>query len=177
MIDGDFNIIEKKYSEEEYTSLLAEKESAISENIRLKQELAWLRKETFGSKSQKSTPEKHEDQVDLFDDNSDVVETENTTTETITYSRKKRSSDKERQPFPEHLERKEEYRDIPESQKQCPCGCTLKKIGEEVTETLEYVPASCYVKCVIRPKYACSKEAERGIKIMHLPKRPVPEKE
>ena len=61
-----------------------------------------------------------------------------------------------RKPLPEHLPR-----DIEEhlpSACDCPaCGGTLKKLGETVSEMLEYVPASFRVIRHVRPKFACSR--------------------
>jgi transposase len=62
-----------------------------------------------------------------------------------------------RLPMPEHAERIEIIQDIPESQKQCRCcGKPLTRIGAEVTERLDYSPATMKVNKYIRPKYACS---------------------
>lgn len=47
----------------------------------------------------------------------------------------------------------------------------LKKIGEEVTETLEYKPASLVKKRTIRPKYA--KKDNQGVLIAELSSRPI----
>lgn len=47
----------------------------------------------------------------------------------------------------------------------------LVKIGEEITETLEYTPASLVKKRTIRPKYA--KADQDGIIIGNLPSRPI----
>jgi transposase len=63
-----------------------------------------------------------------------------------------------RQRLPEHLPRKRVVYDLPESERQCPqCQGELKPIGEEVSERLEYVPASLYVIQEVCPKYACEK--------------------
>jgi len=57
-------------------------------------------------------------------------------------------------PIPEHLERVEIVLDIPEEQKVCPeTGKPLKKIGEEVSEKLEYRPGKLIVNVYKRPKY------------------------
>jgi len=37
----------------------------------------------------------------------------------------------------------------------CPCGCQLKRIGQEVCEKLDYIPAKVQVQRHIRFKYAC----------------------
>ena len=58
-------------------------------------------------------------------------------------------------PIPEHLERVEIVLDIPEEKKVCPeTGKPLKKIGEEVSEKLEYRPGKLLVNVYKRPKYA-----------------------
>ncbi len=58
-------------------------------------------------------------------------------------------------PIPEHLERVEIVLDIPEQDKVCPeTGKPLKKIGEQVSEKLEYRPGKLIVNVYKRPKYA-----------------------
>ena len=58
-------------------------------------------------------------------------------------------------PIPEHLERVEIVLDIAEEDKVCPeSGKPLKKIGEEVSEKLEYRPGKVIVNVYKRPKYA-----------------------
>lgn len=61
-----------------------------------------------------------------------------------------------RQRLPEHLERIEIEHDLDD--KACPaCGHERCRIGAEVSEQLEYFPASFKVLKHIRPKYACAK--------------------
>jgi transposase len=50
----------------------------------------------------------------------------------------------------------------------------MVKIGQEVTETLDYVPARLCVVAYIRPKYADPKREERGVVIAPMPERPIP---
>lgn len=60
-----------------------------------------------------------------------------------------------RKPLPDHLLR-ESIEHLP-SDCCCPdCGGALKKLGEDVSEVLEYVPASFRVIRHIRPKLACA---------------------
>ena len=47
----------------------------------------------------------------------------------------------------------------------------LKKIGNEITEELEYEPGKLYVNRYIRPKYALPKD--EGVIIANLPTRPI----
>jgi transposase len=51
-------------------------------------------------------------------------------------------------------------------------GCEKKRIGEEVTEYLEFVPASFYRQQLVRPKFACA-ACEGNISIAELPPRPI----
>jgi transposase len=44
---------------------------------------------------------------------------------------------------------------IPETEKQCACGHKLVKVGEDVSEKLQYIPSQIYVLRTVRPKYAC----------------------
>jgi transposase len=61
-----------------------------------------------------------------------------------------------RQQLPEHLERIEIEHDLDD--KNCPaCGNERLRIGSEISEQLEYFPASFKVLKHIRHKYACSK--------------------
>jgi transposase len=62
-----------------------------------------------------------------------------------------------RKPLPAHLPRRPIVHDVPPEQRPCPeCGTERRRIGEEVREQLEYVPASLVVLRHVRPKYACS---------------------
>lgn len=58
-----------------------------------------------------------------------------------------------RRPLPPHLPRQEE---VHEPSCACPnCGAEMRKLGEDVTELLEYVPASFKVIRHVRPKLSC----------------------
>jgi transposase len=55
----------------------------------------------------------------------------------------------------------------------CPvCRCARTRIGEEVTEELDYRPATLFVRQHVRGKYACPQCAE-GVVIADLPPRPI----
>jgi transposase len=61
-----------------------------------------------------------------------------------------------RAPLPAHLPR-ERVEHLPQAE-CCPaCGGTLKRLGEDISEQLEYVPASFRVIRHVRPKLACTK--------------------
>ena len=59
-----------------------------------------------------------------------------------------------RQPLPANLPRRE-IRHEPEST-TCACGCTLKRIGEDVSEKLDYTPGLFTVERHIRGKWVCA---------------------
>lgn len=78
--------------------------------------------------------------------------------EIITYERKKPENEKNkalRTALPEHLRREEEIIE-PEGIDE-----NWIRIGEEVTEVLEYKPGEVYVRRTIRPKYALKKNAQK----------------
>lgn len=54
--------------------------------------------------------------------------------------------------------------DIAELDKQCACGCLKQRIGEEVTEQLEVIPAQLKVIQHVRFKYACNR-CDEGVSI------------
>ena len=60
-----------------------------------------------------------------------------------------------RRPLPAELPRETEI--IAPKQEACPgCGGTLRHLGEDVSETLEYVPARFKVIRTVRPKLSCA---------------------
>lgn len=71
-----------------------------------------------------------------------------------------------RNPLPEHLERREQIILPTEDVSQ------LKKIGEEVTEELEYEPGKLFVNKIVRPKFA--NHTGEGILIAPMIERPLP---
>lgn len=62
----------------------------------------------------------------------------------------------QRKPLPEHLPR-DTHTYLPESAGVCTqCGAAMKQLGEDISEQLEYVPASFRVIRHVRPKFACT---------------------
>lgn len=60
-----------------------------------------------------------------------------------------------RRPLPTHLARRRVDLDVAEADKMCACGHPKTRIGESVSEKLEYEPASFVVIETARAKYAC----------------------
>ncbi len=153
---------------EENDSVKQEISSIKQENASLKSQLTQLYKLIKGFKSERFVPEasSDSDQLLLFEQEQEQEQPhiEDSKTDTITYTRKKKKHPGRRS-IPEHLP----VREVVIEPQEDTTG--LKKIGEEITETLEYTPASLVKKRTIRPKYAKS-EAERVV-IAPLPSRPL----
>jgi len=72
-----------------------------------------------------------------------------------------------RQRLPLTLERRRVVYDLGEQERQCPqCQGELRRIGEEISKRLEYVPASLYVIEEACQKYACA----QGCTVVTAPK-------
>jgi transposase len=60
-----------------------------------------------------------------------------------------------RRPIPDHIPRQEI--ELTTGDDDCAhCGSTLRRLGEDVTEELEYVPGRFVVNRIVRPRMACS---------------------
>lgn len=93
--------------------------------------------------------------------------------ETIQYERNKPAKKGHgRQILPDHLPRVREEIDLPETEKICSvCDTPKTRIREEVTEQLEYIQASLFVKQIVRPVYACPQRCE--ISVAPKPSSPI----
>lgn len=117
----------------------------------LNEQIKSLQDRLFGRKTEK-TP-KDDGQLSLFDipdpDLPLLEEPEETTVGS--HTRKKRG----RKPLPANLPRVEVIHDLSDTEKQCQCGCSKSRIGQEVSEQLDFIPAKIQVIRNIRYKYAC----------------------
>lgn len=152
---------------EAYNLLLAQNSELRAENLYLKQELAQLKRMIFGSKSERhigSDPSQLILGLDVK-----AQEPKEKETEQITYSREKPENKKGsavRLALPAHLHREEH---IIEPQEDI---TGARKIGEVITEVLEYTPGKFYVEKYVRLKYVFPKEEK--IVIGELPSLPIP---
>ena len=69
---------------------------------------------------------------------------------------RKRRKGHGRRAIPDHLPRTDVPHDVPRDARVCDCGREKARIGEDVTEQLEYEPGKLFVFRHIYPKYACS---------------------
>jgi len=119
----------------------------------LQNQLEWFKRHVFGRRSEKLLP----NQLTLFQGMTAEQETpseESSQKPTDVSGRSKK-----------HLNAQEDL--------ICPCcGHAKQVMGEEVTEELDYVPASFVVRQHVRIKYAC-KNCQEGVVIADLPVRPI----
>ena len=161
---------EKERLNTQYTSLHSQNNDLQKENFELKEENQWLKRQIFGSKRERYVAA-DTGQLQIWEDigqgdhdeQQESGEEQETDEKVVKKRQKKRPS---RAVLPGHLKRQEE---IIEPSGDVSGG---KKIGEEVTEILEYEPGSLYVKRFVRPKYALGED--KGVCIGELPSMPVP---
>jgi transposase len=138
----------------------------------LEQENRWLKRQLFGRSSERTaTEERNPDQARLFDEAEALAS--HTAPEHVTipaHQRKKRG----RKKLDAALPRVEVVHDIPEEHKHCAAdGAALIRIGEEVSEQLDYQPARMRVIRHIRPQYACPC-CRQGVHIAPMPEQLLP---
>lgn len=169
-----------------------QRESILSNQFALlSNENALLKIKLFGKSSEKVKPDanaassNHKPDLQAFDEaktkpqdiDSDLpIDTKSTTlkialnqVESLPKEPKKRG----RKPIPNCYQRIDVIHDLQDDQKQCACGCDLKKIGEEVSEQLDVIPSQIYVKRHIRFKYAC-KNCQENVKIAPVQNQAIP---
>ena len=136
-----------------------------AENQFLKQELAQLKRLIFGAKSERFVAsESDSSQLNFFADQ--VVQTEPVVKQEISYQRSKAKKHPGRHHIPEHFP-VEEITLEPEEKSEC-----MVKIGEEISEAVEYTHASLIKKRIIRPKYA--HPVSQKVYLANLPERSMP---
>jgi transposase len=115
--------------------------------------IAKLRRMQFGRRSEKV--ERQIEQLELKLEELEAVRAEAVPQPTSQPLPVETIAAKKRRPLPEHLPRVTETH-LPARQ-SCPeCGGTMKKIGEDVSEMLEYIPASFTVIRHVRPRLCCT---------------------
>ena len=112
--------------------------SLLQEQVRL------LKALLYGRKTEKSREDNRE-QSSLFDEAEEAVSEK----EIIVPAHTRKLG---RKALPKELPREEIIHDLGEEEKQCSCGSRLSRIGEEVSEKLDIVPAKIKVIRHIRYK-------------------------
>ena len=113
----------------------------------------------------------------LADVEDDVLDTDTTPESEATPPKTKEKP--KRKPLPKHLPRTRVVHDIDEDKKQCDCcGQQLEQMGEDISEKLEFIPATIRVIEHARLKYSCQNCEKHGtqanIKQAAVPSSPIP---
>jgi len=133
--------------------LIAAQEQHIDQ---LQQEIRWLKGQLFGRSSEK-TPQAdiNPDQQWLFNEAEALETAAATALESVTIPAHERGK-RGRKKISADLPRVEVIHDLPDEQKICTAdGTALVRIGEQVSEQLDIIPAQIRVLRHIRPQYAC----------------------
>jgi len=155
-----------------YESLLDEHHQLKIAYAGLQQQLSQLQKIIFGSRHERFVPtDINPSQLSLDIEAEAIATCSVTDAKRVSYTKTNVTVEQKplthpgRMKLPEHLRREEIIIEPNED------ITGLKKMGEEVTEVLEYEPGELFVKKYIRNKYA--KPAGNGVLIGALPLRPI----
>src|SRR3989339_1102602 len=145
-----------------------------SENRLLHEQIRMLQDRIFGRKADKV--QKEDGQLSLFDmPEPPSFPEDGEEIEISSHTRKKKG----RRPLPGHLPRIEVIHDLSEEEKKCACGHEKTRMGEEVSEQLDYIPAKVQVIRHIRIKYACKncegvEDEGPSVSIARMPEQIIP---
>ena len=133
----------------------AELDSRTTEIENLKLLILKLKRMHFGPRSEKYTRDIQQLELRLEDLEANQAAAEPPPIVPATVAQKQTTGGKPaRRPLPAVLPRETET--IAPKQQACPdCGGTLRHLGEDVSETLEYVPSRFKVIRTVRPKLSC----------------------
>jgi len=137
---------------EHSVALEAAKALVISQKLELEKlrfEIACLKRMKYGRSSEQLDAKLTQMQLTLEDLEASLAETP----ERLRPAPKEAAAKPARRPLPAHLPRAEV---VHESSCTCPaCGGTLRRLGEDVSEMLEYIPGRYQVIRHVRPKLSC----------------------
>src|SRR5947207_13831226 len=171
---------------ERLKALLAQTQTALSEHQgalaaseearrRLEVILGELRRDKFGAKSEKLRPDQFHLPLEDVEIAQGVLDAAQEKAAALIKGKSDgaaRPPNRNRGQLPAHLPRVE--RIIEPKSTLCPCGCgEMAKIGEDVSERLDVIPAQLRVLVTRRPKYACRRCSE-AVAQAHAPEHVVP---
>ncbi len=123
-------------------------------NAKLTHEIAVLKRWKFAARSEKLSMEQHSLLDEAIDADLIAIEHELEAVSTTPESTDEREKPR-RAALPAHLPRVVLHHEPTST--VCPCGCQLKRIGEDISEKLDYTPGVFTVERHIRGKWACVK--------------------
>jgi transposase len=136
---------------------------------RLEKLVAAFKQAAFGRRSEKTDPDQFELSLEDLETAIAAARAEDEAAPTATRPRKPRAAN--RGALPAHLPRIEEL--VEPDSLTCGCGGGLHRIGEDVSERLDVVPAQFRVIVTRRPKYAC-RACTDGVRQAAAPARLIP---
>lgn len=163
--------IEEVLAENEQLRLRLQEQEAKNQNLgeeveNLKLLIQKLKIQAFGKKSEKLTEADLSAQEELF--TFDASPSAEAAPAKVPVAAHQRDISRGRKPLPSNLERERvEYE--PETRVCGCCGAELEKIGEEITEELDYIPARFLVREHVKIQRACSKCKQAGVQTGVLP--------
>ena len=144
-------------------------------NRRLEDILRTARREKFGKRSEKLSPDQFNLPLEDAELAQGVLEAAQEKAEAAIQrarGEEPRKPKRNRGHLPSHLPRVE--RVIEPASTQCPCGCgQMAQIGEDVSERLDVIPAQFRVLVTRRPKYAC-RRCSQAVVQAHAPEHVMP---
>jgi transposase len=123
----------------------------------LKLQIEKLRRELYGSRSERKARLLEQMELQLEDLEAAATEDELAAEKAAARTRAVKAFERRhpvRKPFPAHLPRERVVIPVPES---CPCcgSSKLSKLGEDITETLEVIPRQWKVIQTVRERFSC----------------------
>lgn len=141
-------------------------------------EIAQLKRKLFGPQAERLSPEQEGQLQHVLDDMKAEAERAAADSDEVLSDEEpakhpqRQPTPRRRHPMPVHLET--ETITIKPDLTPCPgCGKMPNRIGEEVTEEIDFIPARLIRRRVLRPKYACHC-GEAGVAVAPLPPRLIP---
>ncbi len=164
------------------TRLAADAAALQTENAALRAQLAEaqaliadLRRQLFGVKADRLTPEQEAQVTALQQDLVEATQRPGPASDEVLADERRVRRRRRRPPHGLPVTIETETITLEPEATTCPCcGEPLRRIGEEVTEETDLIPARLIRRRIVRPKYAC-RCGEAGVAIAPLPPRLIPQ--
>jgi len=151
---ADLQSLDEAQLRELNAQLQAQLRHAQALNDKLTHELALLRRLKFAAHSERLSAEQRHLFEEAIEADLGAVEAEIDQLEAADPQPQPTKRTARRQALPAELPRREIRHEPPSS--ICACGCTMKRIGEDIAEKLDYAPGAFSVERHIRGKWACA---------------------
>ncbi|MGB8048124.1 MAG: IS66 family transposase [Pseudolabrys sp.] len=179
MLEKLMDIAVLRNENERLKEQLARTQAALAESEEARQRLETIvvdmRREKFGAKSEKLRPDQFHLPLEDVEIAQGVLDAAQEKAAALIKGKSDGApcpSNRNRGQLPAHLPRVE--RIIEPKSTRCPCGCgEMAKIGEDVSERLDVIPAQLRVLVTRRPKYAC-RRCSGAVAQAHAPEHVVP---